>query len=187
MVIGLGKFKMEIDIAAETKKMKQGMRKVGDKSGIGASAKENTDRKNRHRDNNDNHKTKSTEDVGTLFDKKVMREAELLLSGQADKVEQLDHEFKSKVGSQKNENFVSAGNLQSAKKTATITFLKKGSAGDDKTKSVKIDAVDFKPTVKLPVTSSIAKRPPLPRVAAVSATDIPASTTNTLMNTDLMA
>ena len=35
LVIGLGKFKMEIDIAAETKKMKQEMRKVGDKSGVG--------------------------------------------------------------------------------------------------------------------------------------------------------
>lgn len=35
MVIGLGKFKMEIDIAAETKKMKKEMRKVGDKSGVG--------------------------------------------------------------------------------------------------------------------------------------------------------
>ena len=116
-----------------------------------------------------------------------MREAELLLSGQADKVEQLDHEFKQKVGSQKNENFVSAGNLQSSKKTATITFLKKGSGGDDQTKSVKIDAVDYKPTVKLPVISSIAKRPPLPRIAAVTATDVPVATTNTLLNTNLMA
>ena len=85
MVIGLGKFKMEIDIAAETKKMKQGMRKVGDKSGIGASTQENTNRENHH--NNDKHKTKYKDDVGSLFDKKVMREAELLLSGQADKVE----------------------------------------------------------------------------------------------------
>lgn len=36
-VIGLGKFKMEIDIKDETKKMKSLMRKVGDKSGIGYS------------------------------------------------------------------------------------------------------------------------------------------------------
>ena len=35
VIIGLGKFKMEIDIDAETKKMKQQMRKVGDKSGVG--------------------------------------------------------------------------------------------------------------------------------------------------------
>ena len=34
-IIGLGKFKMEIDIDAETKKMKKMVRKVGDKSGIG--------------------------------------------------------------------------------------------------------------------------------------------------------
>lgn len=35
MVIGLGKFKMEIDIAAETKKLRELTRKVGDKSGVG--------------------------------------------------------------------------------------------------------------------------------------------------------
>lgn len=34
-IIGLGKFKMEIDVAAETRKMKKEMRKVGDKSGVG--------------------------------------------------------------------------------------------------------------------------------------------------------
>lgn len=38
MIIGLGKFKMEIDIDAETKKMKKEMRKVGDKSGVGCVA-----------------------------------------------------------------------------------------------------------------------------------------------------
>ena len=37
MVIGLGKFTMEIDIAEETRKMKKEMRKVGDKSGVGAT------------------------------------------------------------------------------------------------------------------------------------------------------
>ena len=35
MVIGLGKYKMEIDIAAETKKLQKESRKVGDKSGVG--------------------------------------------------------------------------------------------------------------------------------------------------------
>ena len=35
MIIGLGKFKMEINIKKETEKMKKEMRKFGDKSGIG--------------------------------------------------------------------------------------------------------------------------------------------------------
>ena len=35
MIIGLGKYKMEIDIKKETQKMKKEMRKVGDRSGIG--------------------------------------------------------------------------------------------------------------------------------------------------------
>lgn len=43
MIIGLGKFKMEIDIDAETKKMKKEMRKVGDKSGVGCVANDNKD------------------------------------------------------------------------------------------------------------------------------------------------
>ena len=37
MIIGLGKFTMEIDIAEETRKMKKEMRKVGDKSGVGCT------------------------------------------------------------------------------------------------------------------------------------------------------
>ena len=35
MIIGLGKYKMEIDITAEIEKMRTESRKVGDKSGIG--------------------------------------------------------------------------------------------------------------------------------------------------------
>jgi hypothetical protein len=34
-IIGLGKFKMEIDITKETEKIRKEMRKVGDRSGIG--------------------------------------------------------------------------------------------------------------------------------------------------------
>jgi superfamily II DNA/RNA helicase len=35
MVIGLGKYKMEIDVEEETRKLRKQVRKVGDKSGIG--------------------------------------------------------------------------------------------------------------------------------------------------------
>ena len=48
MIIGLGKFKMEIDIAAETKKMRKEMRKVGDKSGIGCTQEDFKDKHHKH-------------------------------------------------------------------------------------------------------------------------------------------
>ena len=83
MIIGLGKFKMEIDIAAETKKMKKEIRKVGDKSGVGCNEKQmDADASSR--------KQPVRSKLADAYDQRVMREAKLLLSGQADKVPQLE-------------------------------------------------------------------------------------------------
>ena len=60
-IIGLGKFKMEIDIKKEQQKMKKEMRQFGDKSGIGFDSK-------------DTEQQSSTTDVN-LMDQRVMREA----------------------------------------------------------------------------------------------------------------
>ena len=86
-----------------------------------------------------------------------MREAELLLSGRGGEIANLEQEFKKKIGEKKNENFVSAGTLQSKSMKATITFPKKKDGGP----AVTIEAENFRPTVRLPTTASRSMiRPP---------------------------
>ena len=43
------------------------------------------------------------------------------------------------------DNFVSAGNLRSSEKKATITFMKKNKTAEDKSEYVKMNAEDYKP------------------------------------------
>ena len=114
ITVGLGKYKMEIDIAAETKKMQKQARKVGDKSGVGCGAQpskqDDDSNKHHHHRKKKHHKgieenregpSSSTKQMkmGSLYDQKVMREAELLLNGRADEIPQLEAEFKQKIGS----------------------------------------------------------------------------------------
>lgn len=68
-IIGLGKFKMEIDIGKETEKVRKEMRKIGDRSGIGCSNDTVIDQKEKN-----------------PMDNRVVREAQLLLSGRGDLV-----------------------------------------------------------------------------------------------------
>ena len=74
-----------------------------------------------------------------------MKEAELLLSGRADQVEGMKEQFKQQVSSQMKENFVSAGNMSSTEKKATITFVRKVNSDEKKPEFHKINAEDYKP------------------------------------------
>ena len=86
-----------------------------------------------------------------------MQEAELLLSGRGNMVNSLETNFRKQVGETKHETFVSAGNIQSTAKTATITFRQK----DSQAVTV-MEAKDFKPTVKKPI---IVVKPPNPEIS----------------------
>lgn len=43
------------------------------------------------------------------------------------------------------DNFVSAGNIRSTEKKATITFMKKNKTTNEKSEFVKMNAEDYKP------------------------------------------
>ena len=78
---------MEIDIKKEAAKVKKEMRKVGDKSGIGFDMSTNKSNKKSYKEKFEEEQEENYEGQrmhSSVFDQRVMKEAELLLSGKAD-------------------------------------------------------------------------------------------------------
>ena len=122
VTIGVKGFSMKVNIKAEQEKMKKTLRKIGDRSGIGAA---------------EETMTKKDAKVASEVDRvnqKIQREAESLMQMRRsfggedllDRLDQYSDRFKETMKSQFNSSFVSSGAVLTGPKEATVTYLKKG-------------------------------------------------------------
>ena len=125
VTIGVKNFNMKINIKQEQEKMKKSMRKIGDRSGIGAASESAPAKK------------EVTSEVDRIT-QKIQREADSLIQMRQkfggenllDRLDQYSDRFKETMKAQFNSSFVSSGAVLTGPKEATVTFLKKTESQD---------------------------------------------------------
>ncbi|TNV85523.1 hypothetical protein FGO68_gene1017 [Halteria grandinella] len=122
VTIGVKNFNMNINIKKEQDKMKKTMRKIGDRSGIGFA-----------QDDHQPAKRKDAVSEVEAINQKIRREAEMMIQQKKifagenvlDRLDQYSEQFKQSMKATFSNNFVQTGTVQTGRKEATVTYMKK--------------------------------------------------------------